>query len=56
MAHCDVHRVVFISASFLVREYESIPKDILDTALLFFGSKYNWIFPVDDKDKAELCR
>lgn len=48
-----IQRVVFISASYLVREYESIPKGVLDTALLFFGSKRNWIFPVDDQDRVE---
>jgi hypothetical protein len=50
------HRVVFISASFLVREYESIPKDVLDAALFFFGSKRSWIFPANDHEKAESRR
>ncbi|CAF1328526.1 unnamed protein product [Rotaria magnacalcarata] len=53
MASCDAHRVVFISASYLVHEYESIPNDVLVTALFFFGSKRSWIFPVTDDDKAE---
>ena len=53
MTDCNVPRVVFISASFLVREYESIPKDVLDAALFFFGSKRTWIFPVNDDDAAE---
>jgi hypothetical protein len=53
MTYCDVLRVVFISASYLIREYESIPKDILAITLFFFGSKRSWIFPVSDDDKAE---
>lgn len=53
MVYSDVHRIVFISASYLVHEYESIPKDVLDVALFFFGSKRSWIFPVTDHDKAE---
>jgi hypothetical protein len=53
MAYCDVHRIVFISASYLVDEYKSIPKDVLAVALFFFGSKRSWIFPVSDDDKAE---
>ena len=53
MTYCDVHRVVFISASYLVHEYKSIPEDVLATALFFFGSKRSWIFPVNDDDKAE---
>lgn len=52
----NVQRAVFISASFLVREYESIPEDVLNTALFFFGSKRSWIFPVDDEDKADSLR
>jgi hypothetical protein len=53
MTSCDAYRVVFISASYLVHEYESIPKDVLAAALFFFGSKRSWIFPVSDDDKAE---
>ena len=53
MTYCDVPRVVFISASYLVRQYESIPQDVLATALFFFGSKRSWIFPISDDDKAE---
>ena len=53
MTSCDVHLVVFTSASYLVREYESIPQDVLVTGLFFFGSKRSWIFPVSDDDRAE---
>lgn len=53
MTSHNVRRIVFISASYLVREYESIPKDVLANALFFFGSKRSWIFPSNDDDKAE---
>ncbi len=53
MTFCDVHRVVFISASYLVHEYESIPQDVLAAALFFFGSKRSWVFPVSEDDKTE---
>ena len=49
----DTHRIVFISASFLVHEYTSVPRDVLDSALLFFGSKRSWIFPANKEDEAE---
>lgn len=53
MTSCPIPRIVFISASFLVREYASIPEDVLTTALFFFGSKRSWIFPISDDEKAE---
>ena len=48
-----IPRVVFISASYLVHEYASIPADVLATALFFFGSKRSWIFPTSDDEKVE---
>ncbi len=53
MTFSDVRRVVFISASYLVHEYESIPQDVLAVGLFFFGSKRSWVFPVSDEDKTE---
>ncbi|CAF0713004.1 unnamed protein product [Adineta steineri] len=50
---CDTRRIVFISASFLVREYKSIPENILTSALFFFGSKRSWIFPANKDDEDE---
>ena len=53
MSSNNTHRLVFITASYLVREYKSIPDDVLASALFFFGSKRSWIFPVDANDEAE---
>lgn len=53
MSSSDAHRIVFISASYLVHEYTSIPGDVLASALFFFGSKRNWIFPTNADDEVE---
>ena len=46
-------RVVFISASQLVRQWRSVPQAVLESSLFFFGSKRKWLFPETDADKAE---
>eukprot|EP00455_Lapot_gusevi_P018603 TRINITY_DN20193_c0_g1_i1.p1 TRINITY_DN20193_c0_g1~~TRINITY_DN20193_c0_g1_i1.p1 ORF type:complete len:188 (+),score=18.55 TRINITY_DN20193_c0_g1_i1:58-621(+) len=51
-----ISRYVFISASFLAPSYESIPRDALQHALLFFGSKRSWVFPSTDQERRESLR
>lgn len=50
---CGTRRICFISASYLVREYQQIPKDVLDNAIFFFGSKRSWVFPMDANERRE---
>lgn len=46
-------RLVFISASQLVREYKQVPADRMKDAVFFFGSKRSWIFPSNLAERAE---
>ena len=39
------NRHIFISLSKFKSEYKKIPKDVIDNALFFFGSKRCWIWP-----------
>jgi hypothetical protein len=38
-------RLVFISASYLQYNYKTVPKELMDNAIFFFGSKRFWFFP-----------
>jgi hypothetical protein len=49
-------RDVFISLSYLLREYNRIPRDVLETSLFFFGSKRMWIFPENKVQRDEAAR
>jgi hypothetical protein len=49
-------RVVFISLSIIMRELPSIPVDVLEDSLFFFGSKRMWIWPTDDAAMAEAAQ
>jgi hypothetical protein len=46
-------RVCFISASFLVRQFTKIPKEVLDSSVFFFGSKRAWVFPTTPAEKTD---
>jgi hypothetical protein len=43
-------RYIFISASKLQKFWKNVPKWILDSSLLFFGSKRHWLFPNSDEE------
>jgi hypothetical protein len=49
-------RVVFISASFLVKFYRSVPEEVMRDAIFFFGSKRSWMFPKSDAERLESQR
>ena len=49
-------RIVFISASFLVKEYKEVPKEEMDRAIFFFGSARSWVFPSNDAETREAKR
>jgi phosphopantetheine adenylyltransferase len=49
-------RLVFISLSIIMREFPSIPIDVLEDSLFFFGSKRMWIWPTDDAAMAEAAQ
>eukprot|EP01012_Entosiphon_sulcatum_P022618 TRINITY_DN27593_c0_g1_i1.p3 TRINITY_DN27593_c0_g1~~TRINITY_DN27593_c0_g1_i1.p3 ORF type:complete len:180 (+),score=35.55 TRINITY_DN27593_c0_g1_i1:46-585(+) len=38
-------RVVFISASFLAKQWREVPPAVLDPSVFFFGSDRRWVFP-----------
>ena len=46
-----VPRLVFISASFLVKEYTAIPPLVLQHAIFFFGSDRRWVFPATKQEE-----
>jgi hypothetical protein len=47
---------VFISLSYLVHEYQDIPKSIMDKAIIFAGSDRRWVFPQNDEEARESRR
>jgi hypothetical protein len=46
-------RVVFISATYLYKEYKKIDQEIIENSIFFFGSKKSWIFPQNEKETKE---
>lgn len=46
-------RIVFISATALARQWTKVPKQVLQQALFFFGSKEKWLFPSTPEEQAE---
>ena len=48
-----VDRYVFVSFSFLMKEYKEVPADILESSIFFFGSKRFWLFPSTDEEIEE---
>ncbi len=53
MADIDNRRYIFLSASFLSKQYKSIPAEIIDNAIFFFGSKRSWLFPKNREEMIE---
>lgn len=53
MVDQDSRRYVFLSASFLSRQYKSIPDNALDNAIFFFGAKRSWLFPANREEMLE---
>ncbi|MFI5776085.1 hypothetical protein [Nocardia sp. NPDC051570] len=43
-------RYVFLSASFLSKQYKAIPSDMLENSILFFGAKRSWLFPTNREE------
>jgi hypothetical protein len=46
-------RYVFLSASFLSKQYQSVPDGVLGDAILFFGAKRSWLFPENREEMLE---
>ena len=49
----DKRRIVFVSASFLSKQYKSIPSHVLDNSIFFFGAKRSWLFPANREQMIE---
>lgn len=49
----DAKRTVFISATSLSKQYKSIPPEVLETSILFFGAKRSWLFPTNREEMLE---
>ncbi|MFJ6770689.1 hypothetical protein ACIQOV_06925 [Kitasatospora sp. NPDC091257] len=49
----DSRRYVFLSATFLSKQYKSIPADVLESCIFFFGSKRSWLFPASREEMLE---
>ena len=48
--------VVFISASYLVKEYNDFPPEVMATSIFFFGSKRSWVFPANEEEVKDSKR
>jgi hypothetical protein len=49
----DSTRRIFLSASFLSKQYRQIPDAVLDSAMFFFGSRRSWMFPKTREEMIE---
>ena len=49
----DQRRLVFLSATFLSKQYKSIPVEVLENAVFLFGSKRSWLFPSTREEMLE---
>jgi len=49
----DQRRVVFISASFLSKQYKTIPYHVIEPSILLFGGKRSWLFPTNREEMLE---
>eukprot|EP00296_Roombia_truncata_P001369 JP437135.1.p1 GENE.JP437135.1~~JP437135.1.p1 ORF type:complete len:186 (+),score=18.86 JP437135.1:1-558(+) len=49
-------RVVFISATYLSKQFREIPDDVMKDAVFFFGSKRSWVFPSTEEERLESQR
>ncbi|WP_329575643.1 hypothetical protein OG500_01665 [Kitasatospora sp. NBC_01250] len=53
MVDQDNRRYAFLSATFLSKQYKSIPDETLDNAIFFFGAKRSWLFPTNREEMLE---
>ncbi|MEU1509861.1 hypothetical protein [Kitasatospora sp. NPDC005748] len=53
MNETDIRRHVFLSATFLSKQYKSVPSEILEGAIFFFGGKRSWLFPANREEMLE---
>jgi len=49
----DRRRVVFVSASFLSKQYKTIPTYVMEPAIFLFGGKRSWLFPTNREEMLE---
>lgn len=49
----DNRRHVFLSATFLSKQYKSIPAEVIENAIFFFGAKRSWLFPTNREEMLE---
>ncbi|KAJ2968658.1 hypothetical protein NQ176_g9072 [Zarea fungicola] len=49
----DNRRYVFLNASFLSKQYKTIPADVLDNAIFLFNAKRSWMFPSNRDEMLE---
>lgn len=49
----DKRRYIFLSATFLSKQYKTIPAEVLDNAIFFFGDKRSWLFPANREEMLE---
>jgi len=49
----DRRRTVFVSASFLSKQYKNIPAYVLEPAIFLFGGNRSWLFPTSREEMLE---
>lgn len=49
----DNRRYVFLSATFLSKQYRAVPAEVIDSAVFFFGLKRSWFFPTNREEMLE---
>ncbi len=49
----DKRRYAFLSATFLSKQYKTVPSEVLDNCVLIFGSKRSWLFPTTREEMTE---
>ncbi|MFI6151068.1 hypothetical protein ACIBCA_00010 [Kitasatospora sp. NPDC051170] len=49
----DTRRYAFLSASFLSKQYKSVPPEVLETAIFLFSGKRSWLFPKNREEMLE---
>lgn len=49
----DNRRYVFLSPKFLSKQYKSVPVEILENSIFFFGADRSWLFPSSREEMAE---
>lgn len=49
----DNRRQAFLSLSFLVKQYKSIPAEVLSNSIFVFNAKRSWLFPTGEQEVLE---